>query len=334
MKRRRARPLALLSTVAVTLIVATVTGLVLYVYMHHRGQQLANATRPTTGAAATRRPEPLQTLPSTRTYLGIFQRGVTNSYGPVAHFARAVGRKPDIVLYYNSWDEPFSLKFARRAAEHGAAPFVQMEPLNVSMASIVAGDSDPYLRKYAKEVRDFGHPVILSFASEMNGNWYPWGWTHTPPRVWVAAWRHVVTLFRQQGAQNVTWMWTISHDIAGTGPLRAYWPGSRYVSWVGIDGYYFLQTDTFQRVFGRQIRRVRLITGAPIFLSEVGIGQVANQVQKIPGLFTEIHKYHLLGLLWFDVAQHEGLYHQDWRLEGHPAAVAEFRQGLAVMESP
>ena len=37
---------------------------------------------------------------------------------------------------------------------------------------------------------------------------------------------------------------------------------------------------------------------------------------------------HLLGLIYFDVTQHQGLFHQDWRLDDHPAAVAAFRAGV------
>jgi nucleotide-binding universal stress UspA family protein len=55
---------------------------------------------------------------------------------------------------------------------------VQLEPKGVTLASIAAGGSDAYLRSYADAVVAFGHPVILSFGHEMNGNWYPWGYGH------------------------------------------------------------------------------------------------------------------------------------------------------------
>ncbi len=48
----------------------------------------------------------------------------------------------------------------------------------------------------------------------------------------------------------------------------------------------------------------------------------------IPGIFAGVHSNHLLGVVWFDVAQDDGIYHQDWRLEDSPAAIAVFRQGL------
>src|SRR5262245_5040964 len=50
----------------------------------------------------------------------------------------------------------------------------------------------------------------------MNGNWYSWGNQRNSPRVFIAAYRHVVTLFRERSARNVTWMWTVNvSDPAG-----------------------------------------------------------------------------------------------------------------------
>ncbi len=59
-------------------------------------------------------------------------------------------------------------------------------------------------------MRAYRHPVILSFGHEMNGYWYSWGYRHTSPAMFVAAWRHIVTLFRAAGARNVTWLWTVN----------------------------------------------------------------------------------------------------------------------------
>jgi hypothetical protein len=40
---------------------------------------------------------------------------------------------------------------------------VQLEPKDVTLASIAAGDSDGYLRSFAGDVIAFGHPVIVSW---------------------------------------------------------------------------------------------------------------------------------------------------------------------------
>jgi len=260
-------------------------------------------------------------------YLGIFETGAPGSYRNVTKFAAATGRHPDIALYFSGWDKPFATAFAQAARAHGAVPYVQLEPFNARLSTIAAGKHDAFLRRYAGQVRDYRYPVIISFAHEMNGNWYPWGQGHASPADFVGAWRHVVTIFRQQGANNVTWLWGI-HSIGTTlSTMRAYWPGRKYVTWVGLDGYFALPTDTFRYVFGTTFSTVRRLTSAPVLISETAVGPATgHQPARITGLFAGIRRRHLLGLVWFDRAQHEGLHHQDWRLEDNPAAMAAFRR--------
>jgi hypothetical protein len=144
----------------------------------------------------------------------------------------------------------------------------------------------------------------------------------------VAAWRHIVTVF---GARNVTWLWTLQADERGTGPIAAWWPGAQYVTWVGIDGYYCRSYETFSGIFGKTIAQVRMLTNLPILLSEAAVGPRAGQAAKIPDLFAGMRKYGTLGLVWFDIPQHQGLYHQDWRIEHNPAAATAFRRGASAL---
>jgi Glycosyl hydrolase family 26 len=261
-------------------------------------------------------------------YLGVYEPGSPRAYGPVAGFAKAAGRQPNLVGYFSGWAEPFAASFAERARGHGAVTIVQIDPEDASVQGIAAGAYDGYLRSYADSVRDYGHPVIIGFGHEMNATWYSWGYGHVRPSTFVAAWRHIVTVFRDQGADNVTWLWTLQADAPGTGPVRSWWPGSSYVTWVGIDGYYYRPASTFASVFGRTIAQVRGFTSRPVLLSETAVGPSAAQASKIANLFTGMRRHATLGLVWFDMAQHQGIYHQDWRIEGNPLAEAAVRQGV------
>jgi mannan endo-1,4-beta-mannosidase len=274
-------------------------------------------------------PRPLAT--ATDSYLGVFEPGAPQSYQPVAQFAASAGRRPNLALYYSGTRQPFALAFARQARAHGAIPFIQMGPTGISMADVAAGRFDGYLRSYADSVRAYGHPVVISFAHEMNGNWYPWGFGHVSPATWVAAWRHVVTVFRGQGARNVTWLWAVNWTATDNPPLRSWWPGSSYVTWVGIDGYLTAPQSTFDTVFAPTVADIRAFSTAPVLIAETAVGPQSGQVAKIPGLFAGIREEHLLGLVWFDVAQNDGAYHQDWRLEDDPPALAEFRREAATL---
>jgi len=205
---------------------------------------------------------------------------------------------------------------------------VQIDPTDASVSAIAKGSYDEYLKSYADSVRNFGDAVVIGFGHEMNAPWYSWGYKHTSAATFVAAWRHLVTLFRKQGADNVTWLWTVEADGRTTGPARDWWPGASYVTWVGVDGYYYRSTDTFASVFGQTISQVRKFTKDPVLLSECAVSPSAGPFVKILDLFNGIAAYHTLGLVWFDKAQSGSMYRQDWRLEDDPNAQRAFRLGV------
>jgi hypothetical protein len=262
-------------------------------------------------------------------YLGVYEPSAPSTYTGVEQFAQAVGRQPNLVSYYSGWNEVFQLAFARTAASHGATTIVQIDPTNVSLAKIAAGKYDSYLNSFANQVATFGHQVVISFGHEMNGFWETWGYRHTPPATFVAAWRHIVTLFRHDGANNVTWMWQVNSSSALTGPVRDWWPGGQYVNWVGVSGYYYVPGDKFDNVFTPVITAVRKFTHDPLLIAETGVGPSAGQARGIENLFAGLHGQKYLGLVYFDVHSIGGLYKgENWRLEDSQAALTAFRNAL------
>ena len=262
--------------------------------------------------------------------VGVYEPGAPGSWSQITQFTDATGVKPRIVSYYSSWRDPFSTSFAQAAWGHDAYVLVQLEPKGVPLASIAAGGSDAYLRSYADAVLAFGHPVILSFGHEMNGTWYPWGDGHTPASTFVAAWRHIVRVFRAAGAANVTWLWTVNSIEGAASSLSQWWPGAAWVNWTGIDGYYYQATDSFGSVFGSTIADIRTFSSAPVLIAETAVGTTADRENQIDALFAGVRAERLAGVVWFDEAQHAGLYHQDWRLEDDPNALAAFTAAVAT----
>jgi mannan endo-1,4-beta-mannosidase len=283
-------------------------------------------------------PLPVDLPPATASYLGVFASGVPASYAPVSAFANATGARPDVVMYYSGWFVPFPASFATTAANHGAVPLVQMDPdktgTKISVTAIASGRYDGYLSSYAEAVRAYQHPVILSFGHEMNGDWSSWGYQHTSSAVFVAAWRHIVKLFRALGARNVTWLWTVNIiNDAQNGQIARpdqWWPGNSYVTWVGIDGYYLKPSWQFAPLFGPTITDIRALTGDPILIAETGAVQTADQPAKISDLFAGIRSYGLLGFVWFDstntIGQHFDI--------NNPAAITAFHKGATAYHRP
>jgi len=268
-------------------------------------------------------------------YLGVYEPGAPDSYTGIDRFAQAIGRQPNIVLYYGPWLGQFQAGFATSAEQRGAVTLVQIGTGNTSLASIASGQYDSYWRSYADEVKAFGGKVILSLDHEMNGDWETWGYRHESPAAFVAAWRHVVTIFREQGVTNVTWLWTV--NIINPGENEAakpasWWPGRSYVDWVGIDGYYYGPSATFASLFGPTIAEVRELTNDPILIAETGASLSAGQPAKITDLFNGVRLFGLLGFVLFD---QNGVYQgtQSWRLNSQ-AAYAALRQGSKAYMKP
>lgn len=267
-------------------------------------------------------------------YLGVYEPDAPSSYADIDQFAQAVGRQPNLVLYYGSWLEKFQTGFATSAAQHGAVTLVQINTASTSLASIASGRYDSYWRSYADEVKAFGGQVILSIDHEMNGNWEAWGYEHQSPAAFVAAWRHVVTIFRKQGVRNVTWLWTVNitdrlNDVTEPAP---WWPGSSYVNWVGIDGYYYSPSTVFSSLFGATIADVRELTDDPIIIAETGAASSADQSAKIGDLFLGVRTFGLLGFVLFD---RDGVHEtQSWRISSPAAYAALHEDAEAYMKSP
>jgi mannan endo-1,4-beta-mannosidase len=322
-KDRRLRPMLIVMAGAAIIVVAAI---IVAVGRQHKPAS-ADPARPAPPVA------PPRTLPHTPgTYLGIYATRGSVSYAGVSAFTRFTRVTPDVVLYYSGWFEPFRTDFATTAIRHGAVPLVQIEPRNIPLTDIAAGKYDGYLSEYAAAVRAYRHPVILSFGHEMNGSWYSWGHTHASPAAFVAAWRHIVTLFRNLGARNVTWLWTVNvinrrhNRIPPPGPC---WPGSSYVNWLGIDGYYYKPSYAFAPLFGPTIAKVRALTKDPILIAETGAASSAGQPAKITDLFAGIRDYGLLGFVWFNNPHA----HRDWRIKS-PAAAAAFFRGARTYKWP
>jgi mannan endo-1,4-beta-mannosidase len=318
--RSRRRRRMLMAAVAIVAAAAIVAGVSLY--------------NKTADHAAPTGPLPVHLSTTPESYLGVYTNQAPASYRGVTAFTSATGARPDVVMYYSGWFVPFPTAFATTVASNGAVPLVQMNPTKISVAGIAAGRYDGYLSAYAEAVRAYHHPVIMSFGHEMNGSWYSWGYGQTSPKTFVAAWRHIVTLFRVLGAGNVTWLWTVnivSHTEVGTIPSPArWWPGRSYVNWVGIDGYYLEPNWQFAPLFGPTIASVRTVTQDPILIAETGATPTAGQPAKIADLFAGVRLYGLLGFVYFDATNSRG---QAFGLSS-PAAVTAFGKGASSFTRP
>ncbi|SFK42052.1 glycoside hydrolase family 26 protein [Geodermatophilus ruber] len=289
--------------------------------------------------------------PAARTQL--LQFGVTTPGGPAATdeldgVAASAGTQPAIVLFYADFTTPPPIAGLDAVAARGATPLVTWEPwqwgatdqARFSLASIAAGRHDGYLRQWADALRAWGRPVRLRFAHEQNGTWYPWavGSGGTTAAQHVSAWRHVVQLFRDAGAANVTFVWNPNVSFPGSSPIGATWPGKRYVDVVGLDGYNWGTSTSWtawqtpQQLFDASLRELRgLAPRTPILISEVASAEAGgDKAAWIRALVAHLDaQSDVTGFVWFDHDKET-----DWRIASSPASAEALRAALAARTAP
>jgi mannan endo-1,4-beta-mannosidase len=250
-------------------------------------------------------------------YFGVEANGAPYSLTPITTVAASIGHKPNLIGQYVEWGSPFDAQGAAKAWSYGALYYLAWEPYSVSSQQIADGKSDAYITRFAEAVRSLNLPVAISYGHEMNGNWYPWGSQATSAAAFVAAWRHIHALFERAGASNVIWVW--NPNVITALPqvqLRPYWPGSKYVTWVGVTGYFgTIGPDTFAGVFGSTIEEIRQFTHKPVIIAETAVQSGPDEVTCVQNLVAGVEQSSgVLGFIWFDYDKAA----VDWRLESRP----------------
>jgi Glycosyl hydrolase family 26 len=271
--------------------------------------------------------------------LGAYLPGSSENPAAIDAFARETGRRPVIVLTYKDWGSlPFSSTELDSIWRRGAVPMITWEPWTASghyfpLRQIAAGRFDRYLRRAAGSAANWGKPIFVRFAQEMNGNWFPWGRGHAgnSPRDFRKAWKHLVDLFRFHGATNVKWVWSPNEDSGGSFPFGLLYPGDEWVDWVAIDGFDFGAWESwpsFTGVFDSTYDRLTALTRRPLMIAETGANEEGGDKAAwiASALGREAPRFsHLRALVWFDAQRPTG----DFRVASSPGSLAAFREAVA-----
>lgn len=192
----------------------------------------------------------------TRLLFGAYDGELPASFGGLATLEERLGVRFPMVSIYTAWGDRVDQRFPKRLVETidrmGSVPMVTWEPWVVdfddrirtnlpprsereygSLAAIARGEYDFYVVPWAKAAADYGKPLFVRFAHEMNDPYrYPWGPQNgNRPADFVAAWKHVHLVFQKMNARNVLWVWSPHVSMPW---FEYYYPGPEWVDWVGV----------------------------------------------------------------------------------------------------
>jgi len=185
-------------------------------------------------------------------------------------------------------DNEFKSEVIERSTRAGLVSMVTWEPWLSSfrrgavldpdscMVHVVHGEFDAYIKSWARAVARSRNPVLLRPMHELGNPWYAWSSPNgNDPNLQIEAWRHIVGIFRSQGARNAAFVWT-PYDALDT----LAWPGGEWVDWVGLDVFNYGDMEhengwlDFKRLLEHQLEPVRHF-GKPVILVLLGGSAIA-----------------------------------------------------------
>ena len=230
--------------------------------------------------------------------------------------------------------------------ERGITPFIWWQPAAppgkargdfARYVHTIEGRHDDYIREWAAAAAALDGDILVRYAHEMNGRWYPWGITRfdNSPGRYVRAWRHIWRIFQEEGATNVKWVWAPSREgCKGCEPNYAYesfYPGNRYVDYVALSSYNQAKRRwrTMASLLEKPMARMRQMTrspafpnGKPVILDEVGTVHIGgSKAAWLRDGYNEVFRRwpRVKAIVYFDVNMTKrNKRHPDWRLR-YPA---------------
>lgn len=286
--------------------------------------------------------------------LGIYTTDVPDDgFASVYRFEKLVEKKMEYVLWFQAWgdeDAAFPAEAVRAAANMGLKPVITWEPWKrqfedptadqptYSLDTIDEGEHDEYIRSWARGIRSVGIPIVLRFAHEHSTepgtkSWYPW---QGDPDGYQAAFRRIANLFREEGAEEVEFLWSAMWLDSWA---AEYYPGDDVVDWVGTTilnhgsgaEASWAEWRTFDDLFGPQYQAA-LRWGKPIMVTELATAeQGGDKAAWLRDCFSSLEESYPLveAVLLFEVESDREWPEINWSIASSEESLIAVKQAIA-----
>jgi cellulose synthase (UDP-forming) len=269
-------------------------------------------------------------------------RTTVGAYDPSGAFG---GMAPRVQHWFVLQSDARAMASSLSASDrNGVIPLVTIEPFPAQggnspvLEDIAQGATDDQLVALARVVVDASpQTVLVRWAHEMDlYGLYPW--SVKDPAQYRAAYRHVVSIFRQHGATNVLWVWSPS----GNSGARPYYPGADVVDYVGMTVLGDEQWDqilldqsarSFAQLMAPKYPEVA-VYGKPIIIAELGVsGTPEHQREWLASAARALADFPNISVIsYYDFVNAPNNHmatQPDWRIP--PAVFAEFQTAVQAL---
>jgi hypothetical protein len=304
----------------------------------------------TLGASGSANADPYLPPPG-KVFAGV--SGSITDPGVVPSFDARAGKHAPVVQTFVSWGYTRTRWLRLATAEHARA-MVHITTLDgsgheITPRAIAMGHGDSPIVQLTRTFGDSGQVIYVRLMAEMNGSWNPYsaygpgykGGPHST-RNFKQAWRRIVLIMRGgpveqidaklqalgmppvRGASGtlpqpkVAFLWVPEvwgdPNVPGNS-ARAYWPGAKYVDWVGTDFYSKFPNYRGLNAFYNEFR------GKPFVFGEWALWGSDNP-GFVRGLFGWIRSHKRVRMVMYNQGSHPSQ---------SPLALAHYPRGAAAL---
>jgi len=292
------------------------------------------------------------------------------TYDALTGFELLTGKRLATVAFGNFWgDQAFPEKTVRIISSYGAVPLIFWSPWDkpyeeargpdrFGLRAILAGKWDSYIDAWADAARQYGKPLLVTWGLEMNGTWFPWSGVffgrgkvighkdghplYEGPELYKQTYRYVVDRVRARKATNVLWGFhanNYSSPRSAWNRMNSYYPGTRYVDWLGLSVYGKMNRSEgwadFDSMMAEPYAEIcHLDPEKPVFLAEWGVGEfppgdkagfIATAFKQIPSRYPRVR----LAVYWHERWENKNGSYSNLRVNSSPEALEAYRTGVA-----
>lgn len=264
----------------------------------------------------------------------LFGIAVVNNITDFNRVGKTLGCYPKATSIFVS--VPLGLDVGRFEAIPGI-PFVTIQPwkygggqqqTDFELQDTINGSHDKSYHQIAKAIASYRQVTLVRIMHEMNGFWYPWGHVgNNTPGDYIKAWRHIVTIFRNEGATNALFVWSPNVvRFLDDKNIAQYWPGKDWVDFAGMVGYGKAESSA-DETYRETLTRIYALTSKPIIVTETGSdGPYKAQWIESFGRWLKANP-RVVGFIWTDKPKGD-LANGNWGMTTDRLSIAAFKKTI------
>ncbi|GLY01052.1 glycosyl hydrolase [Actinoplanes sp. NBRC 101535] len=151
----------------------------------------------------------------------------------VGGLEQSLGRRLNFINTYRRFDQMMGTASDKEFLSQGASLMISWA--TGDNRSVLAGEHDRLIRRQARAIKKIKRPVLLRMRWEMDRpNLRATMWSGAD---YIAAWKYVRDIFRDERTENVSWVWCPTAEGFVRGEAPDFYPGDDQVDWTCVDVY-------------------------------------------------------------------------------------------------